>query len=444
MVAGHSRIDVFIRTDPPILSGASLSGSIFYDKVEAPLSKEQEMIEVAKAYRIVQSKIKTLEPETVKLTDSLGRVLAEDVYANTDIPAADNTAMDGYALKAAATRGATRNSPKIFQVVENLRAGYVAKKTLRTGEAARIMTGALIPKGADSVVIVEETQRLAEDKVKVFQEVRTGENIRRRGEDISRHELVINKGRLLTAADIGLLASLGRPQVKVTRRPRVAILATGDEIVDVHTPLEAGKVRSSNTYTLYSQVVTCGGIPKNLGIARDQVESLKKKIRRGLDYDILLTSGGVSVGDYDVVKFALAQMGTKIRFWRVAMKPGKPLVFGQIKGKPIFGLPGNPVSSMINFELFVRPVILKMLGQKSDTRKQVDAVLEVAIRKRKGLRYYIRAVSRWARGKYYTRPTGPQGSGILNSMALANSLIVLPEADEYLEKGRRVQVKFLE
>jgi len=426
------------------------------------------MIKVDEALQVILKNIKNLDSETVMLTDSLDRVLAEDIYSDYDLPQFDNSAMDGYAIKATNAKGATKDNPKVLEVIEDLRAGFLAKRILKDKQAIRIMTGAVIPEGADSVVIVEDTQRCVIDKVnpvrntqaaekrikisngvKIFKEVKAKENIREVGEDIKKSELVIQKGILLKSAHIGILASLGKPKIRVTRKPKVAVLATGDEVIDVDEKLTPGKLHSSNTYTLYSQIINCGGIPKNLGIARDKPEQLEAKIREGLDCDLILTSGGVSVGDYDLVKFILAKMGTDIKFWKVAMRPGKPLAFGTISasaGKkiPIFGLPGNPVSSMVSFEVFVRPAILQMLGQKNDDRKEADAVLEENISKKKGLRYFLRAQTRWGDGIYLTKITGPQGSGILKSMALANSLMILPEEEENIEKGRRVTVRFLD
>lgn len=407
------------------------------------------VIKVEEALKTVLSSIHTLPCEEVRITESLDRILAEDISADMDIPQLDNSAMDGYAVKTIDTLGASKSNPKILEVVEDIRAGYLASKTVRENQAIRIMTGAAVPKGADSVVIVEDTEKQGKDKVKIFKEAKRRDNIRSRGEDIKNGELVVSKGTLLSSAHIGILASLGKSKIKVTKRPRVAVLATGDEVVDVEEKLEPGKLRSSNSYTLYSQILNCGAIPKNLGIARDKPEELENKIREGLGCDLILTSGGVSVGDYDLVKFILAKMGTDIKFWKVAMKPGKPLVFGMIsasgsKGVPIFGLPGNPVSSMVSFEVFVRPAILKMLGQDIDNRKEVDAVLEENIEKKKGSRYFLRAQTRWEDGIYLTKTTGPQGSGILKSMVLANSLIILPEEDEFVEKGTRVTVRFLD
>ncbi|MDP3730388.1 MAG: molybdopterin molybdotransferase MoeA [Candidatus Omnitrophota bacterium] len=402
------------------------------------------MINVDSALKIILNDIRTLRGESAHLTESLGRVLAEDIYASSDIPGFDNSAMDGYALRALDTQNASKRIPKILNVIEDRRAGYISRREIKNGQAIRIMTGAVMPKGSDSVVMVEDTQRHGKDNVKIFNPVKRGDSVRRKGEDIKKGEMVLVKGTRLNSAHVGLLASLGKARVLVSRKPKIAILATGDEVVDVGGKLKPGELRSSNTYTLYSQILKCGGIPKNLGIAKDKPQMLEAKLRSGLDCDMILTSGGVSVGDYDLVKFILAKMGTNIRFWKVAMRPGKPLVFGLVKGIPIFGLPGNPVSSMITFDVFVKPAMLKMEGADDFSAKNVDAVLEEGITKRRGLRYFVRAITRWDDGVYFTRTTGPQGSGILKSMALANSLIVLPEEEENVDKGVRVTVRFLE
>lgn len=402
------------------------------------------MLRVSEALKAILEVTNTLPSEEVRLIDALERVLAEDIYADSNIPEFPNSAMDGYAVKSSDTFGASKDRPKTLKVISDLKAGSLSPDAIKDNQAIRIMTGAIMPDGADSVIIVELTEKEGMDKVKVFKETTPGENIRRSGEDIRKGEKVIEKGTLLNSAHIGILASLGKSKIKVTRRPRVAVLATGDEVIDVDEELTPGKLRSSNTYTLYSQILKCGGIPKNLGIAKDRPEELERKIKEGLDCDLILTSGGVSVGDYDLVKFILAKIGTDIKFWKVAMRPGKPLVFGRLGERFIFGLPGNPVSSMVSFEIFVRPTILKMLGQSHDTRKEVDAVLEEDIQKKKDLRYFLRAQTRWDDGVYVTRTTGPQGSGILKSMAMANSLIILPEEEEEVAKGVRVTVRFLD
>jgi len=416
------------------------------------------MIKVKDALRIILKSIKTLGSETVKLTDSLGRVLVQDVYSDSDIPAFDNSAMDGYAVRSEDLKGTSKDNPKVLEVVDDIKAGDIPKKILKHNQVIRIMTGAVIPKGADSVIMVEYTEKIKnfclsgrqekskikeKEFVRILKETKPGENIRRRGEDIKKGECVIKKGTLLKSVHLGLLASLGKSKVKVYCRPKVAILATGNEIVDVDEKLKLGKIRSSNTYTLYAQIIKYGGVPKNLGIVKDEPAQLEEKIKEGLDCHLLLTSGGVSVGDYDLVKDVLAKLGTNIRFWKVAMRPGKPLVFGLIRGIPVFGLPGNPVSSMVAYEVFVRPTILKMLGQK-DEQEEVEAILVEDIHKKKDFRYFLRAQTRWRDGVYLTRTIGPQGSGVLKSMALANSLIILPEDKELVKKGEWVTVRFLD
>ncbi len=404
------------------------------------------MIKVNEALKIMLGAVKQVESENIPLAKGIDRVLSEDIHAGSDIPGFDNSAMDGYAVRFSDTINASKVKPKTLEVICDIKAGDDPKASLKENQAARIMTGAIIPKGADSVIMVEDTLRIAgkEKFIQILKEVKRGENIRRKGEDIKKGELVILNGKKLNSAHIGILASLGMSRISVYRKPRVAILATGDEVIEIDKELTPGKLRNSNTYTLYSQILKCGGIPKNLGIAKDKPRELEKRIREGLDCDLILTSGGVSVGDYDLVKYILAKMGTNIKFWQVAMRPGKPLVFGTIKNKLIFGLPGNPVSSMISFEVFVRPAILYMMGQIHEERKEVDAVLEEGITKKKGLRYFLRAHTHWKDGVYLTRTTGPQGSAILKSMALANSLIILPEEEEKIEKGVRVTVRFLD
>lgn len=407
-----------------------------------------KLIKVDDALKAILGHVERLPYEEIELGSAFHRVIAEDVYADANIPQFDNSAMDGYAVCSSDTVGVSETNPKILKVVDDVRAGYVSSRIINKGEAIRIMTGAPLPNGADSVIMVEYTEKEGADKIKIFTEVKLGKNIRKAGEDIKKGELVIQKGTLLDSAHMGVLASLGMPKVKVSRKPKVAVLATGDEVIDVNEKLEPGKLHNSNAYTLSGQTINCGGIPKDLGIARDNPEDLEKKIKEGLNCDAIITSGGVSVGDYDFVKFVLSRLGTDIKFWKVAMKPGKPLVFGVIPAKggnniPIFGLPGNPVSSMISFEVFARPAILKMLGQNKDERKEVNAVLEEDIQKKRGLRYFLRAQTRWEDGLYFTRTTGVQGSGILKSMVLANSLIVLAEEEEIVKKGSKVTVRFL-
>jgi len=414
------------------------------------------MISVEQALEKILSYVDVLGDEEGSILDCLGQVLAEDVYATVNIPPLDNSAMDGYAVQSRDTRGASKESPRFLRVIDTVPAGSISKCEIESGTAIRIMTGAPVPKGADSVVQFEDTDEVSRpkgfDEIGILKEIETGLNIRRAGEDIARGSLVLSKGTVIRPSEVGVLASLGRSMVKVVRRPIVAILATGEELVDINHSLPPGKIYNSNSYSLAALVRRYGGIPKILGIARDNEDSLVAKLHQGLDADMLVTSGGVSVGDYDIVKDVLAKQG-EIAFWTVRMKPGKPLAFGVIKGVnregvardiPHLGLPGNPVSSMVTFELFVRPSILKMMGKKNLTKPTIEAVIENPVANRDGRRIFARAIVGKRNGQYFARLTGPQGSGILTSMSLANGLVIVPEDKTRVEKGDVVQVMMLD
>jgi len=412
------------------------------------------MISVEEALEKVLSYFDVLEAEDELILESLGRVLAEDIHSTIDIPPMDNTAMDGYAVQAQSTVGATRSSPRILRVIGEVAAGYLTKEEVESGTAIRIMTGAPIPKGADAVVQFEDTDeeiRQAQNQplteIGILRGVEEGLNIRLAGEDISSGSLVVKKGTLLRSQEIGVLASLGREAVPVIRRPLVAILATGDELVDVGKPLPLGKIYSSNTYSLAAQVTRYGGTPKILGIARDNVQALEDKIKQARDADLLITSAGVSVGDYDIVKDVLAKQG-EVTFWTVRMKPGKPLAFGVLRlGKsmiPHLGLPGNPVSSMIAFEQFARPAILKMLGRKNLDKPTIHAKSESQVKNTDGRRIFARVRVRKQDGQYFARVVGPQGSGILTSMVQANGLMIVPEDVPEVDVGDDVLVQMLD
>ena len=401
------------------------------------------MLSVEEAQARVLDHFRALPPERVPVLDVLGRVLAEDVFAQGDIPPYANTAMDGYALLAADTAGATSDRPRRLRIIADLAAGYVATEQVAAGTAIRIMTGAPMPAGADSVVPFEDTAREGE-WVQVRTAVHVGANVRAAGEDVRQGEMVLVRGKRLRAQEIGMLAALGYKDVAVHRRPRVAILATGDELVPIDAPLGPGKIRDANSYSNAAQVLACGGVPVMLGIARDQVSELTAMIKSGLaqNVDLFLSSGGVSVGDFDVVKQVLAAEG-EITFWRVRMKPGKPLAFGRIGGVPMVGLPGNPVSAMVSFELLVRPAILTMQGLTRLERPAVQAVLVDAIRDKPDRRLYLRVRVREQEGEYRAYLTGEQGSGILRSMVEANGLAVVPEGRS-LAPGERVRVILLD
>ena len=410
------------------------------------------MISVEEALEKVLSYVQVLNGEEKPILHCLGQVLDEDVHSPIDVPPLDNSAMDGYALRATSTDGASPEAPTFLEVIGEVSAGQIAENEVGPGQAMRIMTGAPLPPGADSVVEFEKTDESLRherpvSQIGVFCQVAKGLNMRRAGEDIARGELVLSRGTLLRPQEIGVLASIGRERARVIRRPIVAILATGDELMDVGQPLPPGKIYNSNSFSIASQVTRYGGIPRLLGIASDRVEEIEAKIREAMDSDMLLTSGGVSMGQYDLVKDVLAKQGD-ISFWTVRMKPGKPLAFGIVRGQgkrvPHLGLPGNPVSSMITFELFARPAILKMMGQKKLSKPMVRAIMDSRVVNTDGRRIFARAMVTREGERYIARLTGPQGSGILTSMARANALAIIPEDVKEVREGDMVDVLMLD
>ena len=419
------------------------------------------MISVEEALEKLLSYVNVLPKEEVTILDSPGQVLAEDVNSDIDVPPLDNSAMDGYAVKSSDTLGAGPESPRLLRVIDTVAAGSISEREVTPGTAIRIMTGAHLPAGADAVVRFEDTDEVQRQQVSTRQaiseigilcEAGVGLNIRRAGEDISKGSMILVEGTVIRPAEAGVLASLGKEKVSVFSRPVVAILATGNELVEVGQPLPAGKIYNSNSYSVAALVQRYGGIPRILGIALDSEDSLVAAIRRGLDADMLITSGGVSLGDYDVVKDVLAKEG-EIGFWTVCMKPGKPLAFGTIRGSdrqgaprkiPHLGLPGNPVSSMITFEVFARPAIFKMMGKKNWTKPTVEAVLEDRVINNDGRRVFSRVVVEKREGRYYARSTGPQGSGVLTSMTRANGLAIVPEDRAEMGPGEIVRVMMLD
>ena len=401
------------------------------------------MITVEDALNRILEKIVPLGLEKVSLLDTLGRVLGEDIYARRDIPPKDNSAMDGYALRSQDTVGATGENPVTLDVIEDIPAGHIPRKIVEPGTASRIMTGAPVPEGADAVIRMEDTEKDGQ-RVKVYAQTEQGQDIRYAGEDVKEGELVISRGEIVRPAEVGMLAALGRSFVYVHQSPLVAILSTGDELVDIDEMPSPWKIISSNSYSLTAQVMDCCGIPLHIGIAKDTREDLVAKFRAALRADIIISSGGVSVGDYDLVKDIMKEVGNAMEFWRVAMRPGRPLAFGAMEGIPVFGLPGNPVSSMISFEQFIRPSILKMMGHKNLFRRTIKALLHEDIKKSKGVKHFIRARVKYEEGRYTVSTTGEQGSGILKSMVRANGLIILPEDVASARKGDEVTVQLID
>jgi len=416
------------------------------------------MISVEEALEKILSFVEVLDPEEKPILGCLGQVLVEDVYADIDIPPWDNSAMDGYAIKAEDTYGANKLSPRFIPVVGEIAAGSIADKELKPGTAIRIMTGAPLPQGADAVVQFEDTDELTRQslhplsQIGILREAKKGLNVRRRGEDIAKGTLVLRKGTILRPAEIGVLASLGHSTDSVIRRPIVSVLATGDELIEPGQPKLNGKIYNSNTYTIAAEVLRYGGIPEILGIGRDSVESLNRKIDESLTSDMLITCGGVSLGDYDIVKDVLAKRG-QIALWTICMKPGKPSAFGVIrqgrKRLPHLGLPGNPVSAMITFEQFARPAILKMMGKENLAKPTVQAIMDDAVENTDGRRIFARVVLNLIQDtkvgeEYHACLVGPQGSGILTSMAKANGLAIIPENIPGVKPGDKVLVQMLD
>ncbi len=397
-------------------------------------------LSVEEAQARILATVHMLEAEQVPILEALGRTLAEDIYAERDIPPLSNTAMDGYAVRAADTAGAAEDRPVRLRVVADLAAGYVAEREVTEGTAIRIMTGAPIPAGADSIVPFEQTDSGVE-WVAIQAEAAVGDNIRYAGEDVRGGELILSRGATIRPQEIGMMAALGRGTVQAVRRPRVGILATGDEVIPVDAPWQPGKIRNANTYSNAAQVIKYGGVPVILGIAHDDIDEITGRIRDGLrqGIDLLLTSGGISVGDFDVVKKVLAAEG-EIDFWQVKMRPGKPFAFGQIGGVPLLGLPGNPVSAMVSFENYARPAILKMLGRAGLAPRLVRATLLDDAQTKAGFRFFLRVMVEQTPEGYTARLTGEQGSGILLSMVRAQGLASIPEDVADLPAGSVVDV----
>ena len=361
------------------------------------------MIQVHEALEDILSRIEYKGTEKIPIDQALGRILREDIVARRPNPPMDNSAMDGYALISKDIESATMESPIRLEICDEIAAGYTGKKTIQRGQTARIMTGAPIPPGADAVIMQEDTEKdgayvLVKDKTDV------GENIRSAGEDVKEGEVILEKGCAINPAHIGMMAVAGRSSVYVNQQPTVAILSTGDEIRDLDESPQGPCIYNSNGYMLSAQVRSAGAIPIYLGIAPDDEESLQEKFRDALKCDVVLSSGGVSVGDYDLVQASLDRMGREMSFWKVAMKPGKPLAFGFIGDRPIFGLPGNPVSSFVSFEQFVRPSLRKMIGAGRLTAKTVQAKLTRTVVKKPGRLHFMSSALHGENGQLHVTP----------------------------------------
>jgi molybdopterin molybdotransferase len=383
-----------------------------------------------------------LPAERVPLQEAAFRVLCEDVASPRDLPPFDASQMDGYALRAADISSACESRPARLQVTSRIDAGATPSRAVGPGEAARIMTGAPLPPGADCVVMQEKTRADGE-----FVEIRTaaqpGDFVRRRGAEITSGGRALASGTPLGPAQLAFLASVGRSTVAVHQRPRVAILTTGDDLCSVDES-PGQRIVDSNSYSLAALVASSGGIPVRLGIARDDRAEILGALRGAAHCEVVLTSAGVSVGERDFVREVLAELGVTERFWRVAIKPGKPLAFGTAGPRLFFGLPGNPTSSMVCFEQFVRPALRKLQGQPSPCRPRLRATLETPIVKAAGLTHFVRATTSVREGRLTARPVPRQDSGLVSSMAEANSLVVLEPQVERVEAGAEVTVELLD
>lgn len=390
---------------------------------------------------VLSDSIHPVETEIVPLTELPGRIIAEDIYSGVDIPPLNNSAMDGYAVVSADTSEATGLSPALLKVTGEIPAGADFRGIeVKPGTAVKIMTGAPVPDGADSVVKVEDTEE-NDGIVKIFTKAKQNENIRSAGEDIKSGRLVLKAGTKTGSAHIGLLASVNNPEVSVYKAPSVAIVSTGDEIVEVGEELRPGCIRNSNAYTLISEVKRCGAKPFYAGIAGDTIEQTIKKFRECMGHDVIISTGGVSMGDYDFVGEVIKRLGIEIKIKTIKMKPGKPLIFGRKDKMLFFGLPGNPVSTMVSFEQFVRPALLKMSGAEKLKRPFLNAELTEDINKKPERRHFLRGIFSIKEGKIFVRTTGDQGSGILSSMADSNCLIVLPEDQGQFKSGTPVMIQ---
>ena len=417
------------------------------------------MMRVEEALKEVLTPITSMEPTNMAIGDTLNLVLAQTVKAPMDLPRWDNSGMDGYAVRASDIVGASKNNPKTLPVIGEIAAGSFPGIKLDPKTAIRIMTGAPIPVGADTIVRFEDTDEEHRQKnqepltsISILKETPNGEAIREQGEDIKKDDTVFKHGTPINPGIIGVLASLGLAHTNVVRRPRVAILSTGDEIVQPGKTLGSGQIFDSNSHSLAAFISNLGAQPEMIGIAKDTVEDLSEKIAAAREYDLVLTSAGVSLGYYDIVKEVLKQYGD-LSLWTVRMRPGKPVAFGMLKGTPddpwektipLIGLPGNPVSAMVVFYILARPAILKMMGYTKWDLPSVEAILEDPIVNFDQRRTYARALVEKKNGIYHARLAGPQGSNILTGMARANGLAICPENTPVLNPGDKAEILLLE
>jgi molybdopterin molybdotransferase len=394
------------------------------------------------ALQIVLKTVAPLGIERLSITAAVGRILAEEVHSPRDIPGFDNSAMDGYAVRAADVASASESNPARLEVLETIAAGMMPSHTVTAGHATRTMTGAPVAPGADAIVPVERT-RVEGDVVEIMTAAQAGAFIRPRGEDLRRDELVMSAGKTLSPSDLGMLASLNRAMVDVWRRPRVAIVATGDELVDVDQIPCGAQIVNSSAYALAGAIREVGAEPVILKMARDTPEAIRARLVEALAFDVVLSTGGVSVGQFDHVKVVLDELGLRQLFHGVAQKPGRPLKFGTIGGSPVFGLPGNPVSTMVCFYLYVRPALLKMGGATHTGLPRITVRCATDIPIANGLTEFVRVRLERRASQILAEPTGYQGSGVLSSLSHADALLIGPSNLNLLKAGDQATVLLL-
>jgi molybdopterin molybdotransferase len=397
------------------------------------------------AAREILEGLRPLPEERLPLLDALDRVLAEDVVSPLDLPPWDNSAMDGYAIRSADLEAG--DGPWSLRIVEEVQAGAFPTRPIGPGECTRIFTGAPLPDGSDGVIRQEDTEAPGDGTVHITDRRDAGRNLRRRGEDIAGGSTVLARGAALGPAHLGVLASLARADVAVHRAPVVAILGSGNEIADLDERdaiLAGRKIASSNTYTLTANLRRAGAVPRNLGIARDDPDDLRQRLIRAGNADLLVTTAGISVGEHDYLRSVIETMGGRLGFWRIRMRPGAPVGFGMLGGAPWIGLPGNPVSTMVTFELFVRPAIRRLQGHALPFRRTVRVAVAEPLHYPARLTHFLRAVVTDEHGRLTARLTGPQGSGILTSMARANALLVVPAERDDVSAGEELLAMLLD
>ncbi len=400
------------------------------------------MIEPEAALEIILKSTSRLDAVDIDIVSSVGYILDEEVMSIDEIPPFDNSAMDGFAIRAADTDSATKDSPARLKIIDDQPAGRVSEKTVLPGTAIKVMTGAPIPAGTDSVIPIELTT-YDDVVVNITEPFATGKNIRLAGEDIPKNSIVMRPGRLLQPVEVGVLASIGRTKVRVVRKPKVSILGTGDELIPLGAPLVPGKIRDSNSFVLLNQVLNAGAEAHRIGVAKDTLEDVQAKLSAAMVNDVVVTTGGVSVGERDFVKDVLLEMGAEQKFWKVAQKPGKPVAFLTLGEKLIFALPGNPVAAVVCFEEYVRPALLKMMGQTKLHRPLVNAIAAEDFKKKAGRKHHLGVMLEQKDGHYFVKLNGRQGSGILTSMAGADGIALLPKEATLIKAGEKVKVQLI-